>query len=100
MYIPKFVNLNYEIPKSFFLYQKHVHLFTTYLNLNVLNSLLVFKWALINMQYWINDIMFTENTAISIYKKTFLKHMKQRRLDTYSVDEDGDDFEDSILMLR
>lgn len=44
--------------------------------------------------------MFTENTAISIYKKTFLKHMKQRRLDTYSVDEDGDDFEDSILMLR
>lgn len=44
--------------------------------------------------------MFTENTAISIYKKTFLKHMKQPRLDTYSVDEDGDDFEDSILMLR
>lgn len=35
-----------------------------------------------------------------LIKKHFLKHMKQRRLDTYSVDEDGDDFEVSILMLR
>lgn len=38
MYIPKFVNLNYEIPKSFF-YIKNMF---TYLQ-HVLNSLLVFK---------------------------------------------------------